>query len=581
MKTATWGIVAIHFALLAVTLNDYRVSIDSGYHVSLGRYYAEHGSAWWDPINWGPRGRPNLQGPLMHVMIAAAGKVLGGSGDAYVLANAIVSLLQWVAAIFTILFFARRYGDDRVALYAVAMFTGSALASLSFYIGLPSGWIFIFTPWAIFFFLEGNWFLSAVFIALACYAHLGGFATAPVGVVIAAFLVRHWKRLIFAGVTSLILTAPYLVHFVRYREWYIGERGHVAGGMALSLIYLLAVPGLWFVRRQPMLVAWAIAPIAWLFQDSQRFFLQWTLCGVVIAGVFLNRFNIWPWLVVAVAQIFPLSIPGFVPEVLWATGMKYPRHMEWREAKRLAEVIHANALDRQLVYVYNHSFAPSLAAYYPMTFERGHWVEVQPRPNPANKISAGVKTYVLPLPWNDPLLVQYAQYGLVKIHGGTSKSAVITLGNRGELKAIASLVSRTIPREAYWLADHAVNNKLDPVRDLFSRDKIAARRAQRLQQRIHGGRIAVSALLYAYALEAGYPDFAEGSRGSVRAFSSMTAFLSDEWALDFIDDARHDRMRANWRRFGDAVSKLGDKVIPFDELDDASDHLFNEYFWAA
>jgi hypothetical protein len=25
-----------------------------------------------------------------------------------------------------------------------------------------------------------------------------------------------------------------------------------------------------------------------------------------------------------------------------------------------------------LVYVYNHSFSPALAVWYPMTFERGH-----------------------------------------------------------------------------------------------------------------------------------------------------------------------------------------------------------------
>ena len=119
----------------------------------------------------------------------------------------------------------------------------------------------------------------------------------------------------------------------------------------------------------------------------------------MIAGVFLASLHlrtVLAALIIAIAQIFPLSIPGFLPEVFWAAGVRYPRHMEWAEAKRLAEIVHRAQLDRRLVYVYNHSFAPSLAVWHPMTFERGHWVEVMPRPNPANRLSAGIKTYVLP-----------------------------------------------------------------------------------------------------------------------------------------------------------------------------------------
>ena len=93
--------LALHAVLLVVALPDFRVSIDSGYHVSLARWYGEHGTAWWDHINFGPGGRPNLQGPAMHMAIGALGRVLGGTGDDYVLANAILGVLQWAAALFT------------------------------------------------------------------------------------------------------------------------------------------------------------------------------------------------------------------------------------------------------------------------------------------------------------------------------------------------------------------------------------------------------------------------------------------------------------------------------------------------
>lgn len=62
-RAVTWTILGVNALLLAVSIRDYRVSIDSGYHISLARWYAAHGTAWWDHINYGPGGRPNLQGP--------------------------------------------------------------------------------------------------------------------------------------------------------------------------------------------------------------------------------------------------------------------------------------------------------------------------------------------------------------------------------------------------------------------------------------------------------------------------------------------------------------------------------------
>jgi hypothetical protein len=77
-RRATMAILALHGILLVASLPDYFVSIDSGYHVSLARWYGEHGSAWWDHINFGPGGRPNLQGPLMHMAIGFLGRAVCG-----------------------------------------------------------------------------------------------------------------------------------------------------------------------------------------------------------------------------------------------------------------------------------------------------------------------------------------------------------------------------------------------------------------------------------------------------------------------------------------------------------------------
>jgi hypothetical protein len=79
VRIVTYALLALNAALLLWSLRDYRVSIDSGYHVSLARWYAAHGTAWWDHINFGPGGRPNLQGPALHIAIALFGKILGGT----------------------------------------------------------------------------------------------------------------------------------------------------------------------------------------------------------------------------------------------------------------------------------------------------------------------------------------------------------------------------------------------------------------------------------------------------------------------------------------------------------------------
>jgi len=82
---AALAILGLHGALLLSTLTDWRVTLDSGYHVSLARQYGEHGLVTWDRINFGPGGRPNLQAPLLHLAIGALGRAMGGTGDDYVL----------------------------------------------------------------------------------------------------------------------------------------------------------------------------------------------------------------------------------------------------------------------------------------------------------------------------------------------------------------------------------------------------------------------------------------------------------------------------------------------------------------
>src|SRR5215469_5585177 len=198
-RIVTWAIFGVNLALLLYSITDYRVSIDAGYHISLARWYAAHGSAWWDHINFGPGGRPNLQGPALHLAIAILGKILGGTADAFILANALLAVTQWSAAVLTTWYFAQRLGGDLAAMFAVALLSGTAYASGSFYVGIPSGWLFITIPWAIHFFLADQLIAATILTSLACYTHLGGFLTVPVGIGIAALLEHRWRALTIVG----------------------------------------------------------------------------------------------------------------------------------------------------------------------------------------------------------------------------------------------------------------------------------------------------------------------------------------------------------------------------------------------
>ena len=98
-------------------LGDYRVSVDSAYHVALARQYGEHGTYFWDDIHYAPAHRPNLQGPAVHLVgRRARARARRHAATTTCCANAIVALLGWLAAVATLVHFARREGGDLAAL---------------------------------------------------------------------------------------------------------------------------------------------------------------------------------------------------------------------------------------------------------------------------------------------------------------------------------------------------------------------------------------------------------------------------------------------------------------------------------
>jgi len=590
-RAFTWLVIAAHASLLVWSFPDYFADNDLGCHISLARQYGEHGSYFWDQLNYGPTGRPNLQGPLLHYGVGLLGRALGGGGDDYVHAFTVFAILQWAAAVFTAVFFARKYGGDLAGLFAAALLTGGIYSAGPFFVGVPSGWIFILSAWAVFFFLEGKLWLSALAAAAAVYVHLGGITTAPFGILLAALVTRRWRALVKVGAGIALLASPYLFHFVRSLDYWVGRRGHVAGSANL-LLYALAVPAVVWLLRRPrenaMLLCWAAAPLAWFFQDRLRFFLQSSAAGAAAAGVFAA------WLLgryagpraraglsaalVLLATVFPLSIPSFPVELLWASGRGFPRELDWKEAKILAGIVRDERLDKRLLWSYFPSLGCAVAVYTPVAQEGGHWNEVRPRVNPAAEMSAGEKVYLLPMPPGDDILVQYRIYGLIRIHGGTAQTSVVTLTQPGRLDLAAPLAAEVLRREALWLADNAVNNTMPPLGTVLDPARLEEWRARRWRQRVRAGRMSLAVLAYAHALERLDPETARGARNAARDFGTLANFLGDETAIDYISEQRFQRLRENLRTVAQHAPVLRRQTLPSPELSDAVERLFREYF---
>jgi hypothetical protein len=449
------------------------------------------------------------------------------------------------------------------------------------------------TPWAIHFFLEAKLWASTLLLVVGIYMHLGGFVTAPMGVVLAAVLTRRWRTLLLVGGATAVLSTPYLVHFARYHEWYRGEHGHVSLNLSI-FVGIMSILGLTWSLRKPrenaFLVAWFLAPIIWIFQDYTRFVAQVSLAGAALGGIVVATWiahlesQKWQRTAVAafvvVATILPFGMPSIAAEVGWAFGPRYPRGLDWAEAKRLAEIVQRAGRPEPLVNVYFNSFAPSLAVFAQLQVVKGHWVEVQPRVDPADDLSVTRALHVVPVPANDALLAELTARGWVRSIGSSETASIVALERAAPVHEVRRWLRETVASDAEWLAANAENNTLAPLEVMRDATRLAVYRARRQEQRARAGRIELASLVYALAEETDAPGRAKGLRGAARGWGSLAAFLGDESCIGFVSQARHERLRTNVADWARELRRLADDQDSISKLGAATEDLFNEYFSA-
>jgi hypothetical protein len=208
-------------------------------------------------------------------------------------------------------------------------------------------------------------------------------------------------------------------------------------------------------------------------------------------------------------------------------------------------------------------------------------VEVQPRHDPADELSAGAKVYLLPLPPGDPVLAALQARGWLAVHGGSAITSVVTLSPPAALAAVAPAAGQVMAAEAAWLAANARNNVLAPARVAISPPALAAWRSDLLEQRTHAGRLELAMALYVYALEATAPAEAHSLRGAVRGFGSLADFLGDDGCIGFVSDARQELLRRNLAALAPAAARLSADPATAKAFGAALGTLFDEYFTAA
>lgn len=584
IRFATGTLVILHLGLLLATLSDYRVSVDAAYHVSMGREYAEHFLYFWDHIHYQPGGRPNLQGPLVHFVIGMLGRVLGGSADDYVLANAILGTACWLFGVFTVFFFSRAYGTDRAALLAVAVFTGSVWGSGSFYVNLPSGWLFVLTPWAIHFFLKGRLLWAVLATTLACYSHLGGFATAPMGLVLAAFLASQWRHLMTVAMGAALLTSPYWIHFLLSINSYVGITNESAW-MIDPLANLFGVAGLLAVLRSPrnhaFLVAWAVAPIAWLFQDTGRFLVHSSLAGAALGGIAIGGYleqrrgsalcTAGTVLLVLLATFFPLGPPGLGAEFTWLTT-RFPRPLDWKEIESISSVIRDKGLDKRLIY---GTYGSGLSLWADARIEGGHWKEVQPSTKPAKDIRVGDRAYVLPLSPEDLLLRDWQGRGFLTVHGGGRWTSVVTFERRLSVKRAVHTRNLAWQSEAQWFASHCEHIAPGDWFAVFTDPaEIPRQRTAREQCRTPVGRIEAALLLWAYALEPHKWELSRNVHDCAKGLIKLAAIVGNESIAEYRTPAWHQQMREKMEALASAAREFPHSAERM--LYDVVDHVYGE-----
>jgi len=172
-------------------------------------------------------------------------------------------------------------------------------------------------------------------------------------------------------------------------------------------------------------------------------------------------------------------------------------------------------------------------------------------------MAAASEAYILPLPTDDPVMVEMEHHGWVSAHGGIGASTVVTLNADPPLNIVAPTITQVIIGELNWLGQNAVDNTIEigNWRSVISSHSQEQRENKLTAQRVSAGRIELACLLYADSLGRTDPAQARDLRWIARGFGVMASFLSDGFAIDYLTQARLLMFKRDLRRLARQASE--------------------------
>jgi hypothetical protein len=227
-----------------------------------------------------------------------------------------------------------------------------------------------------------------------------------------------------------------------------------------------------------------------------------------------------------------------------------------------------------LITDYSPALCPALAVYADVSCEKGSWVEVQPRSDPAENVPAAQKTYIIPLAAGDSMIASLRSLGWITAYQSGAaaalwtNSSIVRLTRLPSITEAAALATATIAAEAQWLGRNTINNALsyaDFLRMLSASGREQFRRALAIQ-RAHAGRVELACVIYAWALEPGDPQQARAMRQIALKIGVIASYMSDDFALDFLSQSRFAELREQFFELATRSNRLAFDPSPSPEL---------------
>ena len=246
------GLIIVHSLILSyLWLKDPSiVNPDNAYHVLIAKMLAEKGFFLWDHIEFAPSGRPHLYPPLFHALVAILGKVLGGSPWTFVFANDLVSVGIYSLGLYVSWYVGRKLYHEMGGFMVFTITSGLLMPALSMAIGLPSTLVFIFTPLAALWFLEGKLLSSFIACTASFYSHTSGVVITPITLMLAGVLARKFRQALKILVLSLLVYSPWFLRMLMFLEWFKLPEADIPTKIEPALI-VPAILGLVLVLRHP------------------------------------------------------------------------------------------------------------------------------------------------------------------------------------------------------------------------------------------------------------------------------------------------------------------------------------------